>query len=75
MTSRQTRSDLSTSYGFGFSTGGKQIGHGGAFSTNSYHDTQAGLILIWLVQHDGFPGAGGSSQEAFRREALARFGK
>lgn len=75
MTTRQTPADLPTSYGFGFSTGGNQIGHGGAYSTNSYIDTQHGLIFIWLVQHAGFPGAGGTSQDAARRaafEAVAR---
>ena len=73
LTSRQTPAELPTSYGFGFSTGGNTIGHGGAFSTNSYIDTQHGLILIWLVQHAGFPGAGNSSQDAFRRAALVGY--
>ncbi len=75
LTSRQTPADLSNSYGFGFSTGGDRFGHSGAFSTNSYFDRQHGLILIWLVQHAGFPGQGGESQEAFRKAALERFGK
>jgi CubicO group peptidase (beta-lactamase class C family)/glyoxylase-like metal-dependent hydrolase (beta-lactamase superfamily II) len=70
MTSRQTPADLSDNYGFGFSTGGDRIGHGGAYSTNSYIDTKNGLIFIWLVQHAGFPGKGGESQEAFRRAVL-----
>ena len=73
MTSRQTPTALPTNYGFGFSTGGTQIGHGGAFSTNSYIDMQHGLIFIWLVQHAGFPGDGGKSQDAFRRAALETF--
>ena len=75
MTSRQTPADLPDNYGFGFSTGGDRIGHGGAYSTNSYLDTKNGLIFIWLVQHAGFPGKGGESQEAFRRAALEGFGK
>ena len=67
MTSRQTQT---AEYGFGFSTRDGRIGHAGAYSTNSYIDTQHGLIFIWLVQHAGFPGAGGTSQEVFRRAAL-----
>lgn len=70
MTSRQTPPDLSDNYGFGFSTGGDRIGHGGAYSTNSYIDIKNGLIFIWLVQHAGFPGKGGESQEAFRRAVI-----
>ena len=72
MTSRQTPT---AEYGFGFSTGNGRIGHGGAYSTNSYIDTQHGVILIWLVQHAGFPGAGATSQEVFRSAAIERFRK
>ena len=72
MTSRQTPT---AEYGFGFSTGNGRIGHGGAYSTNSYIDTEHGVILIWLVQHAGFPGAGGTSQELFRQAALKQFSK
>src|ERR1700730_3624268 len=39
MTSKQT-GDLPTPYGFGFSTGGGRIGHGGAYNTNSSYDPQ-----------------------------------
>ncbi len=73
LTSRQTPAKLDTSYGLGFSVGGNHFGHGGAYSTNSTADTKQGLILIWLVQHAGFPGEGGKSQEAFHRAALERF--
>jgi CubicO group peptidase (beta-lactamase class C family) len=75
LTTRQTPADLPTSYGFGFSTGGDRFGHGGAYSTNSYFDSKQGLIFIWLVQHESFPGKGGESQEAFRRAALEAFAK
>ena len=73
LTSRQTPESLPNSYGFGFSTGGDRIGHGGAYSTNSYFDRQTGLVFIWLVQHAGFPGQGGQAQEAFRQTALKAF--
>lgn len=75
MTTRQTPENLPNSYGFGFATGGDRIGHGGAYSTNSHIDTRSGLILIWLVQHAGFPGKGASAQEAFRQTALESFAK
>ena len=75
MTSRQTPDNLPNNYGFGFSTGGDRIGHGGAYSTNSYLDKEHALILIWLVQHAGFPGDGGKAQEAFRQAALKNFSK
>jgi len=26
--------------------------------------------MVWLVQHAGFPGRGGESQEVFRKAAL-----
>ena len=52
MTSKQT-GELPTPYGFGFSTG-VQIGHGGAYSTNSNYDTEHRLITIFLVQQAGW---------------------
>jgi CubicO group peptidase (beta-lactamase class C family) len=75
MTARQTPANLQQSYGFGFQTAGNQIGHGGAYSTNSHIEKDRGLILIWLVQHAGFPGDGKTAQEAFRRAALEAFNK
>lgn len=74
MTTRQTREDLRNSYGFGFQTNGNAIGHGGAYSTNSHIEKDRGLILIWLVQHAGFPGDGKTAQEAFRHAAIEAFG-
>jgi len=73
LTSRQTPPELKDSYGFGFAVGGNTVGHGGAYSTNTQIDTKNGLIFVWLVQHAGFPGEGGKSQDAFRRAGLAKF--
>jgi len=70
LTSRQTPAGLPQSYGFGFSVGENTFGHGGAYSTNTTADTQQGLILVWLVQHAGFPGKGGQAQGAFRKAAI-----
>ena len=74
LSTKQTPSEIANQYGFGFSTGGNRFGHGGAYSTNSYYDREHELIFIWLVQHAGFPGKGGDSQEAFRKAAILAFG-
>jgi len=73
MTSRQTPAGLKQSYGFGLTVGGDFFGHGGAYSTNTTADTRRGLILVWLVQHAGFPGKGGQAQGAFRKAAVDAF--
>lgn len=72
-TSRQTPPELPQSYGFGLSVSDSTFGHGGAYSTNSFADTQRGLILVWLVQHAGFPGEGGKSQGVFKQTAMDKF--
>ncbi|MFN5284709.1 MAG: serine hydrolase domain-containing protein, partial [Planctomyces sp.] len=68
--SRQTPTALKESYGLGFQVSEDRFGHGGAYSTNSYFDRGQQRVLVWLVQHAGFPGRGGESQEAFRKAAL-----
>jgi len=75
LTSKQTPKGVANEYGFGFSTGGNRFGHAGAYSTNSYFDREHGFILIWLVQHAGFPGNGSKSQDAFRQAAIREFSK
>ena len=74
LTRKQTPPELKDNYGLGFSVGGTTFGHGGAYSTNTTADTDdGGLILVWLVQHAGFPGEGDKSQEAFRNAAHQAF--
>jgi CubicO group peptidase (beta-lactamase class C family) len=73
LTSRQTPPELPQSYGFGFSVSESTFGHGGAYSTNSFADTQRGLFFIWLVQHAGFPGEGGKAQGVFQQTAIDTF--
>jgi CubicO group peptidase (beta-lactamase class C family) len=74
ITSKQT-GDLPTSYGFGFSTGGGSIGHGGAYSTNSSWDPEQQLITIFLVQHAGWPNASGAKiLPTFKQAAVKAFG-
>ena len=75
MTSRHTPETLKDSYGLGWAVGKDSCGHGGAYSTNMQIDTAHGLIYVFLVQHAGFPGDGGKSQEAFRHAAEQKFKK
>jgi CubicO group peptidase (beta-lactamase class C family) len=73
MTSKQTGDSLKDNYGLGWSTGGGNVGHGGAYATNMNIDTNRGLITVWMVQHNGYPGDGGKSQGAFRKAAEDQF--
>lgn len=73
LTRRQTPATVKESYGLGFGVSATTFGHGGAYSTNTVAETDRGLILVWLVQHASFPGAGGQSQEAFRNAAHTAF--
>jgi CubicO group peptidase (beta-lactamase class C family) len=73
MTTKQTGDALTVNYGLGWSTGAT-VGHGGAYSTNMTIDLKRGLIMVWMVQHAGFPENGGKSQDAFRKAAEAKFG-
>lgn len=74
LTQKQTPEGLREGYGLGFSVGPNHFGHGGAYSTNTIADTKNGLIYVWLVQHAGFPGDGGKSQDAFHKKASELFG-
>ncbi|MBM3996353.1 MAG: beta-lactamase family protein [Planctomycetes bacterium] len=70
MTSRTTEAGVKANWGVGWSiTGDGEFGHGGAFATNMSVDTKRGLVFVWMVQHNGFPGNGGQSQAAFRAAA------
>jgi len=73
LTSRQTPAELKDNYGLGFSVNKNYFGHGGALATNGFADTERGLIVIWLVQHAGFPGEGAKAQEAFKKAAFAEY--
>jgi CubicO group peptidase (beta-lactamase class C family) len=75
MTSKQTSDAITTKYGFGWSVGNGEFGHGGAYATNMTIDTQHGLIFIWMVQHADFPGDGAKSRDAFMQAAKATFAK
>ena len=70
MTRKQTGPDIKDNYGLGFATDADWCGHGGAYATVMSIDRRRGLILIWMVQHTGFPGNGSQSQEAFKQAVL-----
>jgi CubicO group peptidase (beta-lactamase class C family) len=72
MTTKQT-GDLQQNWGLGWSLGGGGFGHGGAQATNMNIDPKRGLIIVWMVQHAGFPGDGNKSQGAFRKAAEELF--
>ena len=74
MTSKQTGPDLKEGYGLGWAVHGAEVGHGGAYSTHLSIHRDRGLILIYMVQHAGFPRNGDQAEGAFRAAALARFG-
>jgi len=73
MTRRQTGDGIKENYGFGLSTGGGTIGHGGAYATNMTIDPRRGLIYVFMVQHAGFPRGGDQSLSAFKKAAEQRF--
>ena len=75
LTKRQTPTSVKESYGFGLAVGDDWFGHGGAFATNMEVRPAKGLVIIWMVQHDGFPGNGAKAQGVFRDWAQERFGK
>ena len=74
LTKRQTPDTVKDSYGLGFSVGGDSFGHGGAHATNMEIRTSKGLVIVWMVQHSGFPGDGGKAQGVFKNWAIERFG-
>ena len=75
LTRRQTPESVNDSYGLGLSVSADGFGHGGAHSTNMEILPDKGLVLIWMVQHGGFPGDGGNARGVFKNWALERFGK
>lgn len=75
LSTRQTPTAVPNSYGLGFSVEPDRFGHGGAHATNMEIYPKKGLVIIWMVQHGGFPGKGGSAQGIFKTWALKHFGK
>ena len=73
LSSRQTPKELKESYGLGLAVGPDFFGHGGAQATNMEVRTKDGLVVVWMVQHQGFPGKGGQAQGEFRKWAVKEF--
>ena len=73
MTSKQTGDAIKDEYGFGWAVGATWCGHGGAYSTDMTIDREHDLILVWLVQHVGYPGDGRNSLAAFKAAAMKTF--
>jgi len=75
MTSRQTAKDIVESYGFGWTTNGGMIAHGGAWKTNMAIHPKEGLITIFLVQVAGWrdEAEGKKIEPGFRKAALELF--
>ena len=74
LTSRQTAPPIKESYGFGLTVGPDGFGHGGAHATHMDIRVKDGLVMIWMVQHAGFPGEGAKAQGAFRLAATEAYG-
>ena len=75
LTRKQTPDPIKEGYGLGWATSGGSFGHGGAYSTGMSIDRDHGLIYVFMVQHAGFPGNGGTSYEAFKKAAAEECGK
>jgi len=74
LTSKQTPPAINQGYGFGFTVGQHEFGHGGALNTETAVDTSSGLITIFLIQQAGFIGDTGKIRTEFKRVARERFG-
>ena len=73
LTKRQTPVTVKDSYGFGLAIAADSFGHGGAQATHMEIRPGNGIVLVWMVQHGGFPGEGGKAQEVFKKWAVERF--
>jgi CubicO group peptidase (beta-lactamase class C family) len=60
-------------YGLGMNIDGKQIGHSGAYGTNSCFDREHGLIMIFLVQQARWPKGAENASSVFQKAAINAF--
>jgi CubicO group peptidase (beta-lactamase class C family) len=75
MTMNQVAEGVKAGYGVGWATSGSTFGHGGAYATNMSIDSKRGLVTVFMVQHNGFPGNGSQSLQAFRKAAEGMYGQ
>ncbi|WP_299460629.1 serine hydrolase domain-containing protein [uncultured Gimesia sp.] len=74
-TTRQTPDSVKQNYGLGLTVGPDWFGHGGAQATNMEIYPDKGIVVIWMVQHGGFPGKGAQARGVFKDWAIQHFGK
>jgi CubicO group peptidase (beta-lactamase class C family) len=60
-------------YGLGMNLDGKQVGHSGAYGTNSCFDREHGLIMIFLVQQAKWPKGAENTSSVFQKAAIDAF--
>ncbi|MEZ6039832.1 MAG: serine hydrolase domain-containing protein [Planctomycetaceae bacterium] len=72
LSSRQTPGSVKESYGLGFALSPDGFGHGGAQATSMHVYPEEGIVIVWMVQHAGFPGEGARAQGVFRNWATSR---
>ena len=70
---RQTPPNIKQDYSFGLNISPDGFGHGGAQATGMEVRIKDGLVLVWMVQHQGFPGKGGQAQGEFKKAAVKEF--
>ncbi|MDB4786366.1 MAG: serine hydrolase [Planctomycetaceae bacterium] len=75
LTHRQTPDLVKNSYSLGFAVGSDWFGHGGAHATNMEIHRGKDLVIIWMVQHSGYPGDGNKAQGVFKNWAYQKYGK
>jgi CubicO group peptidase (beta-lactamase class C family) len=70
---RQTPPNIKQDYSFGLNVSPDGFGHGGAQATGMEVRIKDGLVIVWMVQHQGFPGKGGQAQGEFKKAAVKEF--
>ena len=71
----QTPEAVQNSYSLGFAVGSDWFGHGGAHATNMEIHYGKGLVLVWMVQHSGYPGDGKKAHGLLKQWAYEKYGK
>lgn len=74
MTRRHTPRTFEKGYGLGWTVEPNAFGHSGAFGSKMFLHPKHGLITIFLVQQEGWLGAGEEAHEIFREAAIRAYG-
>ncbi|MCX8489313.1 MAG: serine hydrolase, partial [Opitutales bacterium] len=74
LAARQTPPNIKQDYSFGLNVSPDGFGHGGAQATSMDIRTMNGIVVIWMVQHQGVPGAGNKAQGEYKNWAVKEFG-